>query len=107
MYRDVLERLRTGRLPAYGAIRWDGQVGQVTTSVNFEMDRSESVAVVCERAHRFFSQLTPAEWQDLDIEITTRAGKPVRATLRPRRNQVVTTNRLRQLEETLHNNPFG
>lgn len=100
-FEGFLERLRTGRLPQYGTLRWDGQCGEVVTAINFELDRSEPVATVCERAHRFFSQLSGAERRSMDIEITTRAGKPVRATLRPAANGIITTGRLRELEGSL------
>jgi hypothetical protein len=107
-YEAFLDRLRTGRLPPYGALRWDGEAGEVITSVNFEIEKTDTAAEVRERAHRYFSQLTPAEWRVLDIEVITRAGKPVRATLKPLHGGVIQTSRLRQLEETLAKPPpFG
>lgn len=99
--KGFLERLRTGRLPAYGALYWDGKSGEVVTSVNFELDRSESPKAVCERAHRFFSQLSEGEWRALNIEVVMRNGKPVRATLKSAAPGIVTTDRLRQLEKVL------
>jgi hypothetical protein len=100
---EFLERLQPGRLPLYGMLRWDGETEEVITSVNFELDHKESVVAVCARARGYFTQLTSAEWLALDIEVTTRSGKPVRATLKPRHDSPVKvgTARLRQLEQIL------
>jgi hypothetical protein len=102
-HKEFLERLRPGRLPLYGTLRWDGEAEEVITSVNFELDHKESVATVCTRAYEYFAQLSPAEWLALDIEVATRVGKPVRATLKPRYDSPVKlgTARLRQLEQVL------
>jgi len=102
-FEDFLDRLQPGRLPLYGTLRWNGETQEVITSVNFELDHKESVVAVCARAREYFAQLTTAEWMALDIEVTTRSGKPVRATLKPRYDSPakVGTARLRQLEQVL------
>ena len=100
-FKAFLERLRVGRLPLYGSLRWDGENGEVITAINFELDHKESAETVCRRAYEYFAQLTPEEQRVLDIDVTTRQGKPVRATLKPLVSGVITTGRLRQLEDVL------
>jgi hypothetical protein len=100
-YEVFLERLRTGRLPKFGALRWDGESGEVITSVTFELSQKESDETVCQRAYEFFAQLTPKEQRALDIDVATRAGRPVRAVLKPIQKGVISTGRLQQMEGTM------
>lgn len=100
---EFLERIQTGRHPLYGVLTWDGETQEMSIAVHFELNRGESAETVRERAWRYFKQLTPGEWLALEIELTLRDGKPVRAVLKPRSGGPtrINTARLRELQEVL------
>lgn len=102
-FAEFRERIRNGRLPAYGTLHWNGETGQVVTAVNFELNRQEPAETVCRRAARYFAQLTETEAMAIDIEVVARDGKPVRAILKPRPDTpvVIGTARLREMEQAL------
>lgn len=99
-FEEFLERVRTGNHPAYGLLTWDGETGQVIMAIHFELNKSEPAEVVNARAWSFLRKLTPAEWLALEIEITLRDHKAVRAVLKPRSSVVkIGTARLKALVE--------
>lgn len=99
-YEEFLERIRTGNHPPYGVLTWDGETQQVATAVHFELHKSEPPEVVNGRAWSFLRKLTPAEWLALEVEVTLRDRKAVRAVLKPRSSVVkVGTARLKELLE--------
>jgi hypothetical protein len=84
-YAEFLDRVRDCNSHLkYGQIVWDGEERQVVTSIHFELSRQEPAEVVNFRAYDFFSKLDPQDYLALRIEVDVRAGRAVRAMLKPR-----------------------
>lgn len=99
-FREFVERIRQGNHPDYGTLVWDGETQQLSVTVVFEMHHQEPLEVVRARALKFFEQLQPHEWLVFQIVLSFRAGRPVRAYLKPRTSAVkIGTSRLRELAE--------
>lgn len=101
---EFLDRIRAGNVPPYGLVHWDGETGQVTTSFHFELSRNEPASVVNARAWHFLRQLSPSERGAVEIEITLRDGKAVRAVFRSRGGVIrLGTARLKELAGSIKN----
>jgi len=95
-YAKLLERIRTGDLPAYGKLSWDGRRRQVEITAQFDEGDGASDEVVRRRALRYLESLTPEERAVVDMEIEVRDGRPVRARLKAKTG-AFSAQRLREL----------
>lgn len=80
-FEALLERIRQGNHPEYGALSWDGQRRQMEITVTFDSDGA-SEEVVRRRALRYLESLSPEERALMTVEVVFREGSPRRATLR-------------------------
>ena len=95
-FQALLERLRRHEHPEYGVLSWDGQTRQISVTVTFERSTDEADEAVRARALRYLGSLTPEEQRLVDVDITFRGGRPVKAILRTGTGEL-SADRLRQL----------
>jgi hypothetical protein len=95
-FEVLLERIRRREHPDYGVLAWDRQRRQISVTVQFERSVDENDQVVRTRALRYLEALTPEEQTAVDIEVSFRGGRPVKATLRTGTGEL-SADRLREL----------
>jgi hypothetical protein len=97
-FEALLTRIRDGNHPDYGTLSWDGQTRQVTVTIQFDGNGIEDKAMLRQRALRYLASLTAEERATIDMEITFREGKPVKAVLRGATGDL-SPERLRELAQ--------
>lgn len=100
-FEALLERIRNREHPEYGTIAWDGERREVQVTVTFERGGvEESDAAVRARALRYLESLTAEEKELVDVQVTFRAGRPVKAVLRAGTGEL-SAQRLREMARAL------
>lgn len=97
-FEAFLERIRQKNHPEYGMLSWNGQKRQVTVTVQFDGNGSDDDAVIRARALRYLESLTPGERAIVELDVSFREGKPVKAILRAGTGDLP-SERLRELAQ--------
>lgn len=81
-FKALLDRIRRGAHPAYGALEWNGKSRQLTETVLFENSGAhEPDEVVRARALAYLEALTEKERAAVEVRVEFREEKPVRAII--------------------------
>jgi hypothetical protein len=97
-FEAFLARIRDGKHPEFGTLSWDGQRRQITVTVQFDANGVEDKARSRQQALRYLASLTQEERETIDMEITFREGRPVKAVLRGATGDL-SPERLKELAE--------
>jgi hypothetical protein len=81
-FEKFLDRLRNKNHPQYGTISWNGRTREITVTIQFDGNGVEDDATIRQRALRYLESLTREEREIINLDVSLREGKPVKAILR-------------------------